>query len=95
MKYVFHTQGSLTCRKTSRYEIDGFTFPLKEAVLQIFIALKSPSTLVGIEPTNLGSSFKHVTARLPGTYHRIKILYGLFIYVFVIYLTVLSVARTL
>jgi hypothetical protein len=33
--------------------------PPKEVVLRIFITLKNPSTSVGIEPTNLGSSGEH------------------------------------
>jgi hypothetical protein len=33
--------------------------PPKELVLRIFITLKNPSTSVGIEPANLGSSGKH------------------------------------
>jgi hypothetical protein len=38
---------------------DGFTSPPKEVVLRIFITLKNPSTSVGIEPPNLGSSGEH------------------------------------
>jgi hypothetical protein len=38
---------------------DGFTSPPKEVVLRIFITLKNPSTSVGIEPENLGSSGEH------------------------------------
>jgi hypothetical protein len=38
---------------------DGFTSPPKEVVLQIFITLKNPSTSVGIESVNLGSSGEH------------------------------------
>jgi hypothetical protein len=34
----------------------GFTSPPKKVVLRIFITLKNPSTSVGIEPANLGSS---------------------------------------
>jgi hypothetical protein len=42
-----------------RHGTDGFTSPPKEVVLQIFIILKNPSTLVGIEPANLRSSGEH------------------------------------
>jgi hypothetical protein len=42
-----------------RHVTDGFTSPPKEVVLQIFITLKNPSTSVGIEPANLGSSGEH------------------------------------
>jgi hypothetical protein len=44
---------------SQRHGADGFTSPLKEVVLRIFITLKNPSTLVGIEPANLGSSGEH------------------------------------
>jgi hypothetical protein len=33
--------------------------PPKEVVLRIFITLKNPSTSVGIEPANVGSSGEH------------------------------------
>jgi hypothetical protein len=42
-----------------RHGTDGFTSPPKEVVVRIFITLKNPSTSVGIEPTNLGSSGEH------------------------------------
>jgi hypothetical protein len=42
-----------------RHRTDGFTSPPKEVVLRIFITLKNPSTSVGIEPANLGSSGEH------------------------------------
>jgi hypothetical protein len=38
---------------------DDFTSPPKEVVLRIFITLKNPSTSVGIEPVNFGSSGEH------------------------------------
>jgi hypothetical protein len=60
MKYLFHTpQGYLTCRKIFRHRADGFTSPPKEVTVQIFIALKNPSSLAGFEPTNLGYSGKN------------------------------------
>jgi hypothetical protein len=37
----------------------GFTSPLKEVMLWIFIALKKPSSLAQFEPANLGSRGKH------------------------------------
>jgi hypothetical protein len=42
-----------------RHGTDGFTSPPKEVVLLIFITVKNPSTSVGIEPANLGSSGEH------------------------------------
>jgi hypothetical protein len=42
-----------------RHGTDGFTSPPKEVVLRSFINLKNPSTSVGIEPANLGSSGEH------------------------------------
>jgi hypothetical protein len=48
-----------------RHGTDGFTSLPKKVVLRIFITLKNPSTSVGIEPANLGSSGEH--ARPPKT----------------------------
>jgi hypothetical protein len=59
------TTGSIHARKfllhavNLRHGTDGFTYPPKEVVLRIFITLKNPSTSVGIEPANLGSSGEH------------------------------------
>jgi hypothetical protein len=53
-------QGSHTCCKILPHSADGFTFfPLKEVMLQIFIAVTNPSSSTGFEPVNLGSSGKH------------------------------------
>jgi hypothetical protein len=38
---------------------DGFTSPLKEGMLWIFITVKNPSTSAGFKPTNLGTNGKH------------------------------------
>jgi hypothetical protein len=58
-KYLFHTlQGSLTSHKILWHEVDDFTFPPKEVVLWIFIALKNPLSLAGFEPTNHGYNGK-------------------------------------
>jgi hypothetical protein len=46
-------------RKTLRYESDGFTAPLKEGVLRVFIVLKYPSPSEGFDPANIGSNGKH------------------------------------
>jgi hypothetical protein len=53
-KYLFHTQSSLTCHKMLRHGTDGFTSPPKEGVMQIFIALKSPSPWRVLNPRSLG-----------------------------------------
>jgi hypothetical protein len=42
-----------------RHETDGFTSPPKEVVF------KNPSTSVGIEPANLGSSGEHTIKTVP------------------------------
>jgi hypothetical protein len=52
-------QGSLTCHKILRHRADGFTSPLKQAVLQNFITLKNTSCSARFEPTNLGSNVNH------------------------------------
>jgi hypothetical protein len=41
-------QGSLTFHKILQHGADGFTSPLKEAALWIFIALKNPLPLLGL-----------------------------------------------
>jgi hypothetical protein len=50
---------SLTCCENLWHETDSFTFPLKEVVLRIFIALKSPLLPAMFEPANLGSNGKN------------------------------------
>jgi hypothetical protein len=42
-----------------RHGTNGVTSPLKEFVLQIFIALKNASSSAEFEPANLGLSGKH------------------------------------
>jgi hypothetical protein len=42
-----------------QHEADGFTFPPKEGVLRIFIALKNPSPSARFRPANIVSSGKH------------------------------------
>jgi hypothetical protein len=51
--------GSLTCHKILSHGADGFTFPPKEGVLRIFVALKNPLPSVGFQPANIGSRGKH------------------------------------
>jgi hypothetical protein len=59
-QYICTTlQGSLKYRKIIRHGADGFTSPLKEGVLRIFIALKNPSLSAGFEPANRESNSKH------------------------------------
>jgi hypothetical protein len=64
-RYIFfhevslsYLKGSLTCRKTERYAIDGFTSPSKE-VFGISIVLKNPYPRQGLDPWILGSSGKN------------------------------------
>jgi hypothetical protein len=47
--------------KILRHRTDGFTFPPKEVVLRIFIAIKNSLSSAGFEPANHRSSGKHVT----------------------------------
>jgi hypothetical protein len=49
----------LTLRKFLRHGADGFTFPPKEGVLRVFIALKNSSLSAKFEPAILGSNCKH------------------------------------
>jgi hypothetical protein len=46
-------------RKVLLHAVNVRKSPPKEVVLRIFITLKNPSTSVGIEPANLGSSGEH------------------------------------
>jgi hypothetical protein len=52
--YLRYLKGSLTCRKILRHGTSGFTSHPKEGVLRIFIALKNPSPLPGLNPRPLG-----------------------------------------
>jgi hypothetical protein len=57
--FVHTSKGSLTCRKSIRQGVDGFTSPSKEGVLRIFNALKNPSSSARFEPAYLGSNGKN------------------------------------
>jgi hypothetical protein len=50
----FILQGLLTFRRILRLKTDSFTFPPKEAVLRIVIALKNPSHSAELKPRTLG-----------------------------------------
>jgi hypothetical protein len=52
-------KGYLTYRKNKRHGAHGFTSPLKEVVLRIFITLKNSLLSAGVEPANLGPNGKH------------------------------------
>jgi hypothetical protein len=51
--------GYLICHKILSHGASGFTFPPKEGVLRIFVALKNPLPSVGFQPANIGSRGKH------------------------------------
>jgi hypothetical protein len=61
-QYLKYLKGSFTCRKILRHGISVITSPPKEGVLlrpkegvlRIFIALKNPSPLPGLNPRPLG-----------------------------------------
>jgi hypothetical protein len=55
--------GSFTYRK-ARHGTDGFTSPLKEGVLRIFLPEKSTAS-AGSEPANWGTEGQHATSRPP------------------------------
>jgi hypothetical protein len=55
-QYLKYLKGSLTCRKNS--------FP-NEGVLRIFIALKNPSPLLGLNPRPLGPVASTLTTTPP------------------------------
>jgi hypothetical protein len=55
-------QGSSICRKILRHGADGFTPPLKEGMMQIFIALKNPSPWLGLNSRTLGPMTSMLTS---------------------------------
>jgi hypothetical protein len=57
-KYLCSYKEFVTCCKILRHGSDGFTFPPKEGVLRIFIALKNPFPPAGYEPSSLRSNGK-------------------------------------
>jgi hypothetical protein len=57
--FLSYFKGFLSCRKILRHGADSFTFPPKEGVLPIFIALKNTSPSAGSEPVNFGYNGKH------------------------------------
>jgi hypothetical protein len=58
--FVRTSKGFLTCHKIL-HGADSFTYPPKEGVLRIFVALKNPSASAGIERVNLVSNGKHAS----------------------------------
>jgi hypothetical protein len=58
-RYLFHTVGIFNMPKILGHEADGFTYPPKEIVLQIFFAIKHPSALARFELANLESNGKY------------------------------------
>jgi hypothetical protein len=55
------------CRKILCHGADGFTFPQREVVLLIFIALKSPSPPPGLNPLTLGTTASALNITPPRT----------------------------
>jgi hypothetical protein len=82
-KISIHARKVLLHAVNLRHGTDGFTSPLKEVVLRILITLKNPSTSVGIEPANLGSTeddlFRGVRYKTISFYDIFKMLYFMFI----------------
>jgi hypothetical protein len=52
--FVYTSKWFFTCRKILRHGASGSTYPLKENVLWIFIALKNPLPWPGLNPWTLG-----------------------------------------
>jgi hypothetical protein len=52
-----------TCRKILQHGANGFTSLRKKVVLQIFIAIKKPSSLAGFDPRTLGPVANTITRR--------------------------------
>jgi hypothetical protein len=64
-QYLKYLEGSLTCCKILRHETSGFTSHPKEGVLRIFIALKNPLPLPGLNPQPLGPVASTLTTTPP------------------------------
>jgi hypothetical protein len=65
-QYLKYLKGFLTCHKILRHGTSGFTSHPKEGVLRIFIAIKNPSRLPGLNTRPLGP----VASTLTTTPHR-------------------------
>jgi hypothetical protein len=66
-RHLFHiSKGFSTCRKIL-HGADGFTSPPKEGLLRIFVALKSPSPRLGLNPQTLAQVSSTLTSRPPRT----------------------------
>jgi hypothetical protein len=61
IQYLKYLKVSLTCRKILRHGASGFTSYPKEDVLRIFIALKNPSPMAGLNPRLLGPVLSTLT----------------------------------
>jgi hypothetical protein len=64
-QYLKYLKGSLTCCKISRHRTYGFTSHPKEGVLRIFIAVKDPSPLPGLNLRPLGPVASTLTSTPP------------------------------
>jgi hypothetical protein len=57
--FVHFSNGLITCCKILRHGADGFTYPQKEVLLQIFMALENPLPSAGFESADLESNDRH------------------------------------
>jgi hypothetical protein len=65
IQYLRYLKGSLTYRKMLRRGISGFTYHPLKGVLRIFITLKSPSLLLGLNPRPLDPVASTLTTTPP------------------------------
>jgi hypothetical protein len=71
------TKGSLTCCKIMQYGASGFTSQPKEGVLQIFITIKNPSPLPGLNLHPLGPVQAYQPLHHRGDYtHRLELVHS-------------------
>jgi hypothetical protein len=65
-QYLKCLKGSLTCRKILRRKTSDFTSRPKEGVVRIFVTLKNPSPLPGLNSRHLGLVASTLTSTPPG-----------------------------
>jgi hypothetical protein len=63
--FCSYLQVIFKCRKILRHGASGFISPLREGVLWIFVALKNPSPLPGLNPRTLGPIASTLTITPP------------------------------
>jgi hypothetical protein len=70
--FVHTSKWFFACLKILQHEVSGYTSPVKEGMLQIFISLKNPLPWLGLNPWTFGpvaSTLNHYTTEATAHYH--------------------------